>query len=163
MKRKEKNIIPDLTEFTDEEGKKWIQTSAEDLFSMKELNEIIESIDKEKNRDDMVLARINFQNVNREYYNAAVGLQIKLNKQREVLKRVATESKITIEKKNAKLKELIVYIKKLHIFIAYINSNMDNLESIKIPAADMFKTVQEQEPEVQSMYEEVEEVIIPDD
>lgn len=130
---------------------------------MKELNEIIESIDKEKNRDDMVLARINFQNVNREYYNAAVGLQIKLNKQREVLKRVATESKITIEKKNAKLKELIVYIKKLHIFIAYINSNMDNLESIKIPAADMFKTVQEQEPEVQSMYEEVEEVIIPDD
>jgi len=39
--------VPDITEYTDEEGKKWIQTSTSDLFSSKELNDILESIEKE--------------------------------------------------------------------------------------------------------------------
>ena len=160
MKKKEKISVPDLTEFTDEEGKKWIQTSTEDLLSMRELNEIIESLDRDKSKDDLVLARINFQNVNREYYHAAVALQEKLSRQGELLKKIATESKKTIEKKNRKLKELIEYIKKLHLFLAYINTNADDLDKIKIPAAMMMQAVQEKEPELESEYEEVEEKIL---
>ena len=100
MKKKEKISVPDLTEFTDEEGKKWIQTSTEDLLSIKgDSTRVIESLDRDKSKDDLVLARINFQNVNREYYHAAVALQEKLSRQGELLKKIATESKKTIEKK----------------------------------------------------------------
>lgn len=158
-----KNIIPDLTEFTDEEGKKWIQTSADDLFSMKELNEILESIDKEKDKDEVVLARIDFQKVNKEYYDAAISLQSKLKKQTELLKKLAEESKKNIERKNMKLKELIVYIKKLHMFIAYINANQDKLDEIEIPAEISFRPAPEVEDIVESVYEEVEEVVLPND
>jgi hypothetical protein len=157
-----RNIIPDLTEFTDEDGKKWIQTSADDLFSMKELNEILESIDKEKDKDEVVLARIDFQTVNREYYDAAIALQGKLRKQTELLKKLAEESKKTIERKNLKLKELIEYIKKLHMFIAYINANQDRLDEIEIPADISFRPA-EVEDIVESIYEEVEEVVLPND
>ena len=48
MKREKKAIIPDLKEFTDESGKKWVPTSADDLFSMEELNNIIKDIEKER-------------------------------------------------------------------------------------------------------------------
>jgi hypothetical protein len=158
-----RNIIPDLTEFTDEDGKKWIQTSADDLFSMKELNDILESIDKEKEKDEVVLARIDFQKVNREYYDAALALQTKLTKQTELLKKLAEESKKTIERKNYKLKELIEYIKKLHMFIAYINANQDRLDEIEVPDTISFRPVAEVEDVAESVYEEVEEVVIPND
>ncbi len=158
-----RNIIPDLTEFTDDEGKKWIQTSADDLFSMKELNEILESIDKEKDKDEVVLARIDFQKVNREYYDAAIALQEKLKKQTELLKKLADESKKTIERKNIKLKELIEYIKKLHMFIAYINANQDRLDEIEIPQSISFRPATEVEDITESVYEEVEEVVLPNE
>ncbi len=158
-----RNIIPDLTEFTDDEGKKWIQTSADDLFSMKELNEILESIDKEKDKDDVVLARIDFQKVNREYYDAAIALQEKLKKQTGLLKKLADESKKTIERKNIKLKELIEYIKKLHMFIAYINANQDRLDEIEIPESISFRPAAEAEDIAESVYEEVEEVVLPNE
>ena len=109
MKKKKKiDKMPDLKEFTDELGKKWIQTSTDDLFSMKEINEILESIDKDKDKDKdkVVLARIDFQKVDREYYNAAKALHQKLKEQTELLKKIAEESKKTIEKKNRKLKSL---------------------------------------------------------
>ena len=47
IRKAKKTPIPDLTEFTDDEGKKWIQTSTEDLFTVKELNEVLESIEKD--------------------------------------------------------------------------------------------------------------------
>ncbi len=158
-----RDIIPDLTEFTDEEGKKWIQTSADDLFSMKELNEILESIEKEKDKDEVVLARIDFQKVNREYYDAAISLQAKLRKQTVLLRKLAEESKKTIERKNIKLKELIEYIKKLHMFIAYINANQERLDEIEIPADITFRPAAETEDIVESVYEEVEEVVLPNE
>lgn len=162
-KEAKRNIIPDLTEFTDDEGKKWIQTSADDLFSMKELNEILESIERDKDKDEVVLARIDFQQVNREYYDAVIALQSKLRKQTGLLKKLAEESKKTIERKNSKLKELIEYIRKLHMFIAYINANQDRLDEIEIPSVISFKPVKEVEEETESVYEEVEELVLPTD
>ncbi len=162
-KKHKKNIIPDLTEFTDDQGKKWIQTSTDDLFSMKELNEVLESIDKDKGENEVVLARIDFQKVNKEYYEAAVELQAKIERLTELLKRIAAESKKTIEKKNAKLKELIDYIKKLHMYIAYITSGTDSTEEIKIPARIFTVPQEEHEPEEESVYETVEEIVLPND
>lgn len=162
MKRKErKSVIPDIREFTDDSGKKWVQTSTDDLFSMRELNDIIRNIEKERDRDEVVLARIDFQKVDREFYDAAVELQKRLQKQTLLMKQYISESKKTIEKKNRKLKELIEYIKKLHQFLSYLNANPDNVETISItlPGAG------EAEPaeDFISEYEEVEEVVMTDD
>ena len=62
--KKKDNTIP--TEYTDESGKKWIQTSTEDIFSVNELNDIIKSIENDKNSGDIVLAHIDFKKVNKE-------------------------------------------------------------------------------------------------
>ena len=55
--KKTKKDIPEQTEFTDEEGQKWIQTSTDDLFSAKELDDILDKIEKDKNKDEIVLAQ----------------------------------------------------------------------------------------------------------
>lgn len=160
-----KHQIPDITEFTDEEGKKWVQTSTDDLFSLKELNDILESIDRGMETDEIVLARIDFQKVNREYYDAAVALQKKLKKQSELLKKVINDSKIMIEKKNRKLRELIDYIRKLHVFIAHLNMSDEELEKFTLSPELMARALEghekEKEPEYESAFEEVEEEILP--
>lgn len=161
MKKPPKNTpIPGLTEFTDEEGKKWVQTSTDDFFSLKELNEILETVEKDKEAGEVVLARIDFQRVNREYYDAAMALQKKLVRQSELLKKVVTESKKTIERKNAKLKELINYIRKIHAFLAYLSSNDKNIEKLSIPREILTPHVSE-ETVSKSVYEEVEEIVLP--
>ncbi len=133
MRRKEKKIIiPDIKEFTDDDGKKWVQTSTDDLFSMRELNEIISSIEKERVKDEVVLARIDFQKVDREFYNAAVELQKRLQKQTKLMREYMRQSDMIIDRKNKKLKELIEYIKKLHQFLAYLNANPDDIERINL-------------------------------
>jgi hypothetical protein len=172
-KEKKRSILPDLTEFTDENGKKWVQTSTEDLFSLDELNSIIETIDKEKGDDEIILARIDFQKVNREYHEAATRLQMKLEKQTELLRRVIRESKEVIDRKNKKLKELIDYIKKLHQFLAYLNSRGGKLDKIQIPE-ELFRRPEPPPAAVketprpaekieivpESIYEEVEESVV---
>ena len=161
-KSTKKSKIPDLTEFTDDDGNKWVQTSTDDFFSLKELNDILESVEKEKESGEVVLARINFQKVNREYYEAAIALQTKLNKQGELLKKIITESKTVIDRKNAKLKELIAYIRKLHQFIAYLSSNQENLDKISLPP-EFFAARESAEKIIESAYEDVEEVILAPD
>jgi len=159
-KTQKKKYIPDLTEFTDDEGKRWVQTSTEDLFSIQELNDILESLDREKDHGEVVIARIDFQKVNREYYEAAVKLQERLQKQNELLKKVLQESKEKIEKKNRKLKELIDYIKKLHLLLAYMNKSQEGLDSITIPEGISLAVATPREKVIESVYEEVEEVLI---
>jgi len=162
MKKMQKISVPDLTEFTDEEGKKWKQTSTDDLFSMKELNTILESIEKDRDSDEIILARIDFQKVNREYYEAAISLQKKLKAQSELLKQVIMDSKIKIERKNKKLKELIEYIKKLHLFIAYVNQNQELIDTLTLPAELLSlpsRRIEVDEAEgPESVYEDVEEI-----
>ncbi len=157
MKKIKKSPVPDLTEFTDEEGKKWKQTSTDDLFSMKELNSILDRIDRERDTDEIILARIDFQKVNREYYEAAISLQKKLKKQTDLLRQVIVDSKNKIERKNKKLKELIEYIRKLHLFIAYINKNQDVLDTLNIPAERLIVPSAAVEAEAEAEYEDVEE------
>lgn len=162
-----KKKIPESTEFIDGEGKKWVQTSTEDLLSLHELNDILESIDREKEKGEIVLARIDFQRVNKEYYEASVELQQRLKKQSELLKKVIAQSRESIERKNEKLRELIDYIKKLHAFLAYINSK-ENGEDIEIPASfSIRKGVEEEtlveeyiEPEVVYLNADGEEVAV---
>lgn len=162
MKRKDKKIIiPDIREFTDDSGKKWVQTSTDDLFSMRELNDIIRNIEKEREKDEVVLARIDFQKVDREFYEAAIELQKRLQKQTLLMKQYLAESKKTIEKKNRTLKELIEYIKKLHQLLSYLNANPDNIDTISITLPGVTET--EEGKGVVSEYEEVEEVVMTDE
>jgi len=161
MRKKEpKKIIPDISEFTDDSGRKWIQTSTDDLFSMRELNDIISSIEKEREKDEVVLARIDFQKVDREFYNAAVELQRRLQKQTRLMKEYIEQSTATIERKNRKLKELIEYIRKLHQFLAYLNTNPEYADQFNLKS---FHPEPAEEETVLSEYEEVEEVIMPPD
>ncbi len=141
MKKSSKTRIPDISEFIDESGKKWVQTSTDDLFSGQELNEILTTIEKDREEDSVLLARIDFQNVNREYYEAALALQSKLQKQTELLKKVITDSAVKIERKNKKLKELIDYIKKLHVLLAYMNANQEEIEKMKLPTETLLQKV----------------------
>lgn len=159
-KREQKTIIPDLREFTDDSGKKWVQTSTDDLFSIKELNEIITSIEKERAKDEVVFARIDFQKVDKEFYDTAVELQQRLQKQGTLLQKYAADTKRVIDRKNLKLKELIEYIKQLHQFIAHMNANPEDAENLNIPVTFGFHG--ENTPDVVSHYEEVEEKVMAD-
>jgi len=162
MKKRTKNsIVPDLTEFTDGEGKKWIQTSTDDLFSAKELNEIIAAIEKEREKDEVIIARIDFQKVDREFYDAAIELQKRLKNQTGLLKKYVSESAEIIDRKNKKLKELIDYIKKMHLVLSYLNTHPEEIDNISFPVG----TFEEKKPakKIASVYEEVKEVILPAD
>lgn len=131
MKKNKKGMVPDLTEFTDLDGNRWVQTSADDLFSSKELNDILEAIEKDKDTEEIVLARIDFKKVNKEYYETVIDLQSKLNKQNESLKKLLINAKETIDKKNNKLKELINYIRKLHLLLAYYEMDPEEVKKIR--------------------------------
>ena len=151
------------TEFVDEEGKRWIQTSTEDLFSLKEFNDILEDIEKQKEEGEIVLAHIDFKKVNREYYETALELRQKLEKQTEILKKVITQSRDIIDRKNNKLTELIEYIRKLHFFIAHLKGDIDaDLGAVDIPLQDIpDPTCAVETPQKESVYEEVEEIVVP--
>jgi uncharacterized coiled-coil protein SlyX len=157
-KREKKIIIPDLREFTDDSGKKWVQTSTDDLFSIKELNEIITSIEKEREKDEVVFARIDFQKVDKQFYDTALELQNRLQKQGKLLQNYVAETKRVIDRKNLKLKELIEYIKQLHQIIAHMNANPEDAEMLNIPVT--FGVQGERAPETVSQYEEVEEKVM---
>lgn len=117
MAKKEKKTLD--KEFTDIDGGKWIQTSAEDMFSLSELNKAIESVEKGKDPNEIVLARIDFRTVNKEYHEAVIDLQTKLKKKEATLNKLIKESRVIIDRKNKKLMELIDHIKKLQFIIDY--------------------------------------------
>jgi len=159
MKKSEKKIIiPDLREFTDDSGKKWVQTSTDDLFSIKELNEIITSMEKERAKDEVIFARIDFQKVDKEFYDRAIELQKRLQKQGKLLQNYAVETKRVINRKNTKLKELIEYIKQLHEFIAHMNANPEDAGRLNLNVS--FAPQSKRIPEVFTEYEEVEEKVM---
>ena len=163
-KTAKKSALPEITEFTDEEGKKWIQTSTEDLFSSKELNEIIESIERDNESDEIILARIDFQRVNKEYYETAMRLQKKVHRQGELLKKVISDANIKIDRKNKKLRELIDYIKKLHILLTHLATDEEELKKLRISPEMLLQTLGEsigEKAEEEMEFEAVEEVILP--
>jgi len=167
--KKKKKEVPDFQEFTDDEGKKWIQTSTDDLFSVKELNDIIESVENEKVPGEIVLARIDFKKVNKEYYDKVQELQQKLKKRTELLNKLVEESRKTVDKKNQKLKELIAYIKKLHVLLAYYKQSPEEFQKIEIPSL-IYKVVSREAPVIDEkpgakpmVYTEVEEVLLDDE
>jgi len=159
IKKQKKISIPSSKEFTDEEGKKWIQTSTDDLFSIRELNEILESIEKDSERDKVILARIDFQKVNREYYDAALALQSRVARLSGLLKMVITDSRAKIERKNSKLKELIEYIKKLHAYISFLGSQ-GAVSGMHAPSEILEVLKSGQDADTGQPYEDVEEMII---
>ena len=152
----EKTMSPDLEEFIDENEKKWVQTSTDDLFSIKKLNDIISAIEKEKEKVEVAFARIDFQKVDKEFYNTALELQKKLQKQSKLLQNYVAETARIINRKNNKLTELIEYIKQLHQFIALINSDPKNAEKINLSL--LTTPPSETVPDIVSEYEEVEEI-----
>ncbi len=163
-KSSKKAIIPDLAEYTDEEGKKWIQTSTDDLFSIKELNEILESIDRGGESDEIILARIDFQKVNKEYYETAITLQKKVSQQSALLKKVISDARTTIERKNNKLRELIEYIKKLHTLLAHLSASEEDLQKLKVSPellVSSLGTAFTGREEAEEPYEQVEEIVLP--
>ncbi len=169
--KKKTKPIPDLTDIAEEDGKKWVQTSADDLLSSKELISILSALENEKGPEDIVLAKIDFQKVNKEYYDAVVDLKAELKKQNDSLKKLLSDAKLTIDKKNKKLKELISYIKKLHVFIAYDNKiSAEDIEKILHTPSEIsvaqkvqVKEIEEVVEEVIVEYSEVEEILLDDD
>lgn len=157
-------VLPDLKEFVDQEGKKWIQTSADDLLSSKELLSVLNSLEKQKSADDIVLARIDFQKVNKEYYEAVIDLQSRLEKQNVILKKLLVDAKQVIDKKNNKLRELIEYIKKLYLFIANNNKiNPEDIERIMAVPPAVLAPVRAEEVTIEKRiieYDDVEEVLL---
>lgn len=166
LSKKSKQLsIPDLTEFIDDEGTKWVQTSTDDLFSSKELNEILESVDRDRDAGEIILARIDFQKVNKEYYEKVLELQSKLKKRNEMLKRLLIDAKQSIDRKNAKLKELIDYIKKLHVYLKHANLSAQDLEKARIlPLEEETPmAVPENKPPVAVEYADVDEIVLDDE
>ena len=170
-KARNKYIIPDLTEYTDDEGRKWVQTSMDDLFSIQELNDILENVEKKDDGKEIVLARIDFQKVNKEYYEAVIDLQKKLHERNELLKRVVKESREMIDRKNRKLRELINYIKEIHSVMPRIQAGEISMpvpvELGPEPAASDETTPLVQKTRVQvtlheSEYEDVTEEVLLD-
>ncbi len=170
-KKAQKRKFEALTEFVDGEGKKWVRTSTDDLFSLKELNEILETIEKkEEQGEEIVLARIDFQTVNKDYYERVQELEKKLAKRTELLKRLVVESRRLIDSKNRMLKELIAYTKKLQLIIAQYNLKPEERGKLKIPA-EVLQTIvaspqaveDVQLPEEPIAYTPVVEVLLDED
>jgi hypothetical protein len=157
MTKKVKNTLD--KEFTDLDGGKWIQTSAEDMFSLSELNKAIESIEKEKDPNEIVLARIDFRTVNKEYHEAIIDLQTKLKKKETALNKLITESRVIIDRKNKKLMELIDHIKKLQFIIDY--NKLDTSVVAQYTEKQYAPTTTEEVEEF--TYEDVTEVQLNDD
>lgn len=147
-------------EFTDIDGGKWIQTSAEDIFSLSELNSVIESIEKEKDPGEIVLARIDFRTVNKEYHEAIIDLQTKLKKKDAALTRLITESRQIIERKNKKMIEMIDYIKKLQFIIDY--NKLDSSAAAFYTHTQHTPIPHEEEAE-ETIFESVEEIPLNDE
>ncbi|TAL30162.1 MAG: hypothetical protein EPN93_20275 [Spirochaetes bacterium] len=171
MKKAKKPLAPLNTEFTDADGTRWIQTSTEDLFSVKELNQILESVEKDRQEGEIVLARIDFQRVNKEYYDTVQNLQNKLTKRTELLKKLIIESKTTIDRKNKKLKELIEYIKKLHVLLAYYKLSPEHIDKFRF-TPELYRPGEgaapaeagERPEEIPTLaYSEVEELLLDDE
>jgi hypothetical protein len=170
--KKSKKDIPDLTEFTDEQGRKWIQTSVDDLFSANELNDIIEKLQKDKAPDEVVLARFDFQKVNKEYYETVLDLQARLRKQNEILRQLLINASDTIDKKNKKLKELVKYIRELHLLLAYYKVKPEEIEQLlpspdaiiyepmRIPEKEEAAPEDETPEKISIGYTEVEEILL---
>jgi pimeloyl-CoA synthetase len=78
------------------------------------------------------------------------------------MKKFTTEAREKIERKNRKLNELIEYIKKLHLLLAHISVNEEDLKNLKIPVqpAPPQEGVTEKEV-IEQAYEAVEEVVLP--
>jgi hypothetical protein len=172
MKKAKKPLAPLKTEFTDADGTRWIQTSTEDLFSVRELNQILESVEKDKQDGEIVLARIDFQRVNKEYYDTVQELQAKLAKRTEILKKLIVDSKTTIDRKNRKLKELIEYIRKLHTLLAYYKLSPEHIDKFRFTpelydpsAGPMVRVAAVQEAEDVSTidYTDVEEMLLDEE
>jgi len=170
MKKSVKPKGQSFTEFIDTEGKKWVQTSTEDLFSIKEINDIIGKIEKKEDEaEDIILARIDFKQVNKDYYEKTIELQERLKKKNEMLKKLVEEARTVISKKNLMLRELIDYVKKLHLIFAYYNINPRNVEKVDIPPEMMegILRTKEEAPrefeEEQIEYTEVEEILLDDE
>jgi hypothetical protein len=151
-------------EFTDLDGGKWIQTSAEDLFSMAELNKVIDSIEKEKDPGEIVLARIDFRTVNKEFHEAIIDLQAKVKKRDALLKKLVNESQKIIKRKNDKMLEMIEYIKKLQFIVEYNNLDTSVLAQYD-PRKVKPKMVEVPEEYVQEIaeFEDVNEVLLDDE
>jgi uncharacterized coiled-coil protein SlyX len=156
MAKKQKNMLE--KEFTDIDGGKWIQTSAEDMFSLSELNTVIESIEKEKDPGEIVLARIDFRTVNKEYHEAIVDLQMRLKKREAALNKLITESKQIIDRKNKKLIELIDHVKKLQFIIDFNKLDTSSVAYYKETAP--IHIIEEEAEE--SLFESVEEIPLSD-
>jgi hypothetical protein len=150
-------------EYTDAQGEKWVQTSTEDIFALKELNEIIASIEKEKDKGEMVLARIDFRTVNKEYYDSLQELQKKLAHKEELLKKLVFESKRVIKRKNDKMLELIGYIKQLQLLVAYNNLDEESLEKIRLNPESILSAKVSEEKEAVEEYEDVTEVTLDEE
>jgi hypothetical protein len=163
MKNPKKKQPPERSEFVDVEGKKWIQTSMDDLFSTKEINEILESIEKEKDPGEVVLARIDFQKVNREYYDRVMDLETRIKKKNELLKRLLADAGQSIEKKNMKLRELIEYIKKLHTLIAIYRNEPEKIGALAPSPVPVRAETTETLPGANAEeFAEVEETVLDD-
>ena len=119
---------------------------------------------KSPRKGDIILARIDFKRVNKEYLERVVELQAKLKKQNDLLKNLLFDAKTTIERKNNKLKELINYIKKLHLLLAYYKmrpEDFDKVGNISNLILDSEKIDEELEKK-EMEYEVVEEIALND-
>ena len=113
--------------------------------------------------------RIDFKKVNKEYYDKVQELQQKKKKRTELLNKLVAESRRTVDKKNQKLKELISYIKKLHVLLAYYKQSPEEFQKIEIPSL-IYKVVTQEAPVIDEkpgakpmVYTEVEEVLLDDE
>lgn len=133
---------------TDGEGKKWVKTSPEDLFTIREINDVMRSFE-DADDNEIILAHVDFKKVNREYYDAVKELQERLRRKDLALKNLAERSRRVIERKNEKLNELIQYIRKLHMVVAHYQKGKDaSLISVAEIAPPPVSTEQTLVPEV---------------
>ncbi len=155
-----KEILSKSKEFIDSNGEKWVQTSPDDLFSIKELNEVFEAVERDRNSNEIVLARIDFKTVNKEYYETMQDLQKRLTRKEELLKRLITESKRVIKRKNDMMLNMIEYIKQLQILVAQKSVTPEMLRGINLAAA--FNPPVEEIREEEEVFEQVSEVALSD-
>ena len=85
----------------------------------------------------------------------------RLDRKEELLRRLITESKRVIKRKNDMMLDMIAYIKQLQILVAQKSVTPEMLRGINLSA--VFAAPSEETREEETLYEQVHEVALSDD
>ncbi len=165
MKKKEEKKNETFNEIN---GIKWVQTTPEDFLFSDEIEKTLKTIQSGKKDNEKIFAYLKVGTINENYLTAFNKQKDKIENKNKTIKLLSEQIKKIINKKNTKIKDLMITIKRMKILLDENNINYSDIESkvksVSITASklavDFQSSIVNEDEEV---YEPVVEVLIDKD